>query len=33
VYCVEAFKPLSVYDGLVCQPLSLPPGLPEVSSK
>jgi hypothetical protein len=33
VYCVEAFKPLSVYDGLVCHELLVPPGLPEVSVK
>ena len=33
MYCVEAFKPLSVYKVLVCHALVVPPGLPEVSVK
>ncbi len=33
MYCVEAFKPLSVYAVLVCHELLVPPGLPEVSVK
>ncbi len=33
MYCVFAVKPLSVYDGLVCHPLSVAPGPKVVSLK
>ena len=33
MYCVEPFKPLSVYEVLACHALLVAPGLPEVSVK